>query len=52
MVTYSEDSESPIDYFFFLTAIIHQQKLINKINKNYGIEVSTNKTLVDFMRNQ
>jgi hypothetical protein len=52
MVTNSEDSKYPIDYLFFLTAIIQQQKLINKINKNCGIEDLTNKTLVDFMHNQ
>jgi hypothetical protein len=44
MIINSEDSKSPIDYFFLLTAIIQQQKLINKIKKNFGIEVSANKT--------
>ncbi len=48
----SEDSESYITYFFFLTAIIQQQKLIKKISKNYGIEGSMNKTLIDFMHSQ
>ena len=52
VVTDNENSESSIDYFFLLTVILHQQKLINKINKNYGIEGSMNKTLVDFMHNQ
>ena len=52
MVTNNGNSKSSIDYFFLLTAIIQQQKLINKINKNYGIEGSMNKTLVDFMHNQ
>ena len=52
MVINSEDSEYPIDYLFFLKAITQQQKLINKISKNYGIEISINKTLVDFMHNQ
>jgi hypothetical protein len=52
MVTNSGDSECPIDYLFFLKAITQQQKLINKISKNYGIEISINKTLVDFMHNQ
>ena len=51
MVTNNENSKSSIDHFFLLTAIVHQQKLINKINKNYGIEGSMNKTLVDFMHN-
>ena len=51
MITNSEDSESPVDYLFFLTAIMQQQKLINKISKNHGIESSMNKTLVDFMHN-
>ena len=50
MITNSEDSESPVDYFFFLTAITQQQKLIDKIDKNYGIGGPMNKTLVDFMR--
>jgi hypothetical protein len=49
MITNSEDSESSADYFFFLTAITQQQKLINKIGKNYGIGGPMNKTLVDFM---
>jgi len=52
MVINSGDSEYPIDYLFFLKAITQQQKLINKISKNYGIEISINKTLVDFMHNQ
>jgi hypothetical protein len=52
MVTNSGDSEYPIDYLFFLKAITQQQKLINKISKNYDIEISMNKTLVDFMHNQ
>jgi hypothetical protein len=52
MIINSEDSKSPIDYFFLITAIIQQQKLINKIKKNYGIESPMNKTLVDFMHNQ
>ena len=52
MVINSGDSEHPIDYLFFLKAITQQQKLINKISKNYGIEISINKTLVDFMHNQ
>jgi hypothetical protein len=52
MVTNSGDSEYPIDYLFFLKAITQQQKLINKISKNYDIEISINKTLVDFMHNQ
>lgn len=51
MVTNSEELKSSIDYSFFLTAIIQQQKLINKINRNCGIEGSMNKTLVDFMHN-
>jgi hypothetical protein len=51
-VTNSEDSKSPVDYFFLLTAVLKHQKLINKINKNNGIEGSKNKTLVDFMHNQ
>ena len=49
MVTNSGDSESCITYFFFLTAMLKQQKLIDKISKNHGIETSINKTLVDFM---
>ncbi len=52
MVINRWDSEYPIDYLFFLKAITQQQKLINKISKNYGIEISINKTLVDFMHNQ
>ncbi len=52
MVINRWDSEYPIDYLFFLKAITQQQKLINKISKNYGIEISKNKTLVDFMHNQ
>jgi hypothetical protein len=52
MVINSVDSEYPIDYLFFLKAITQQQKLINKTSKNYGIEISINKTLVDFMHNQ
>jgi len=29
----TQDFQSPIDYYFFLFAIIQQQKLINKLNK-------------------
>ena len=29
----TQDSQSPIDYLFFLFAMIQQQKLINKLNK-------------------
>ena len=29
----TRDFQSPIDYLFFLSAIIQQQKLINKLNK-------------------
>jgi len=43
MVTNNENSKSSIDYFILLTAIMQHQKLINKISKNYGIEVSTKK---------
>jgi hypothetical protein len=39
MVTNSEDSESPVDYFFFLTAIMQQQKLIDKISKYYALKL-------------
>ena len=49
MVINEGDSKYPIDYLFFSTAIIQQQKLIDKISKNHGIETSINKTLVDFM---
>ena len=52
MVTNSEDSEYPIDYLFFLKAITQQQKLINKLSKDYGIEISMNITLVNFIHNQ
>jgi hypothetical protein len=56
-----QDSQSIIDYLFFLFAILQQQKLINKLNKNHyhyhqDIEISTtvattttNKTLSDYM---
>jgi hypothetical protein len=51
MVINEGDSKYPIDYLFFLTAIIQPQKLIHKISKNHGIERPVNKTLVDFMHN-
>ena len=54
-----QDSQSIIDYLFFLFAILQQQKLINKLNKNHyhyhqDIEITTtatttNKTLSDYM---
>lgn len=44
VITNDEDSESPMDYFFFLIAIIQQQKQVNKINRNCGIAYSMNKT--------
>jgi hypothetical protein len=47
----TQDFQSPIDYLFFLFAIIQQQKLIDRLNKereNIGI-ISTNRTLSDFM---
>jgi hypothetical protein len=58
-----QDSQSIIDYLFFLFAILQQQKLINKLNKNphhhrQDIEIATtatatatttNKTLSDYM---
>jgi hypothetical protein len=47
----TQDFQSPIDFLFFLFAIIQQQKLINRINKereNIRI-ISTNGTLSDFM---
>jgi hypothetical protein len=52
MVTNSGGSEYPIDYLFHLAAITQQQKLIDKISKNQGVENPMNKTLVDFMHNQ
>ena len=49
----TQDFQSPIDYLFFLFAIIQQQKLINRLNKNLdeaGITTTTtNRTLLDFM---
>jgi hypothetical protein len=48
----AQDFQSPIDYLFFLFAIIQQQqKLFNRLNKgheNIGI-ISTNRTLSDLM---
>jgi len=41
-----QDSQSPIDYLFFLLAIIQQQKLISKVN---GEQRSKEITLLDFM---
>jgi hypothetical protein len=45
------DSQSPIDYLFFLFAMLQQQKLIDKLNKKLeNIEIATkNRTLSDFM---
>ena len=47
----TQDFQSPIDYLFFLFAMIQQQKLINKLNKNLEDEITTkaNRTLLDFM---
>ncbi len=47
----NQDSNSFIDFFFFLSAIIQQQKLIDRFNKNpENIEITTTiKTLMDFM---
>jgi hypothetical protein len=48
----TQDFQSPIDYLFFLFAIIQQQKLINKLNKkpqDAKITLTTNRTLLDFM---
>jgi hypothetical protein len=46
------DSQSPIEYFFFLFDIIQQQKLIDKLNKkpeDAEITTTANRTLLDFM---
>ena len=48
------DSQSPIDYLFFLFAIIQQQKLIDKLNKTPGdAEITStstaNRSLSDYM---
>ena len=47
-----EIREYSIDYLSYLASITQQQKLIDKIIKNHGIEISMNKTIVDFMHNQ
>jgi hypothetical protein len=52
MVANSGDSEYPIDYLFYLKVITQQQKLIDKISKNHGIEGPMKNTLVNFMHNQ
>jgi len=40
-----QDSQSPIDYFFFLLSMIIQQKRINRLN----IDKKKDVTLLDFM---
>ena len=47
----TQDFQSPIDYLFFLFAVIQQQKLIDKFNKkSQNIEiVTTNRRLSDYM---
>jgi hypothetical protein len=30
----TQDFQSPMDYFFFLLALLEQQKLINKVNED------------------
>jgi uncharacterized protein YktA (UPF0223 family) len=42
----TQDSQSPIDYLFFLVALIQQQKLINKVN---GEQRNEKTTLLDFL---
>jgi len=42
----TQDFQAPIDYLFFLFALLQQQKLINKIN---GDQRSKEITLLDFM---
>jgi hypothetical protein len=47
-----KDFQFPIDYLFFLFAIIQQQKLIDRLNKrpeDVKITLTTNRTLSDFM---
>ncbi len=41
-----QDFQSPIDYLFFLLALLQQQKLINKINVDFS---NKEITLLDFM---
>jgi hypothetical protein len=41
-----QDFQSPIDYLFFLLALLQQQKLINKINVDF---CNKEITLLDFM---
>ena len=51
----TQDFQSPIDYYFFLFAIIQQQKLINKLNKKpedaeiISTTTTTNRSLSDYM---
>jgi hypothetical protein len=50
----TQDFQSPIDYYFFLFAIIQQQKLIDKLNKkpeDAKITTTTtkNRSLLNYM---
>ena len=44
-VIYRQDFQSPIDYLFFLLALLQQQKRIDRLNTDKKKEV----TLLDFM---
>ncbi len=48
-IIYIQDPKSYIDYFFLLSSILHQQKLINKLNGNSLNKCSIDMTLLDFI---
>ncbi len=49
MIINNQDSKSFIDYFFFLSAIVQQKKLIDMIENTSSIKSKNDVSLLDFM---